>query len=368
LVVITIIGNALQFSRTFMAYQEEQFQDQVQLSAERASGQLENAVESWRSQLAVALPTLRAADAKATSEQLQRFVDASPEFLALELLEAPASGKGRFTSLGYAFTSAASDARFEDKVAAKVRTSLQVGSRVWLKKVAPKAAKGAVKIASLAKGTGLPTMAVAVRFDVAGSPAAVWALLSVWQTNIIKGLPKSRFIDSAVVDAKGVIFASPNVVDMVSRKKFGGAPLLKAALAGVAPSGFEPGYKDGQGRRRLGAFARLPKYGVTVLVEQDADVAYQALYKNLLTTALVAILFILFAAPFAYAGAAGTTKTLRAVAHATSKIASGDFRHEIQVSSRDEVGNLAHDVNHMSKKILALIESQVQKARFEQEI
>lgn len=368
LVLLTVVGNSFQYIRTFMAYQSDQVQDQVQLSAERAASQFENAIDTWRSQITVALPTLRSVDAKSASPQIQRFVDSSPEFLSLDLVEAPSTRSTKLTTLGNAFTSATTDPRFEDKVPSKIRGQIQASSRAWLKRQIPKAGKTNVLVETLAKGSGLPIMTMAVRFDVDNSPSVVWAILSVWQTNLIKALPKSKFIDSAVIDANGKVFTSPNVFEMVNRKTFAGAALAKSALAGTSPAGFEPEYKDAEGQRRLGAYARLPKYALAVLIEQDAEAAYQTLRKNLLTTALVAVLFILFAVMFAYVGAQGITKGLRAVAEGTSKIAAGDFKHEIELESQDEVGALAQDVNNMSRKIQTLMKSQVEKARIEQEL
>lgn len=371
LVLITVVGNSMQYIRTFMAYQTEQVQDQIQLSAERSATQFENAIDTWRSQIAVALPSLRSIDAKnatSTAPQIQRFVDANPEFISLELLEGDSARSTKLKSLGGAFTSTVTDPRFEDKVPTKVRDQIQSANKTWLKRQIPKVGKSNVIIETFAKPTSLPIMAIAVRFNVDNSSSVVWGVLNVWQSNLIKALPKSRFIDSAVIDEKGKVFTSPNVIEMVSRKAFTGHALAKAALAAASPAGFEKEYKDTEGRRRLGAYARVPKYGVSVLVEQDAEVAFQALRKNLFSTALVATLFILFAVMFAYFGAQGITKGLRAVADGTAKIAAGDFNQEIELDSQDEVGALAQDVNHMAHKIQSLMKSQIEKARLEQEL
>lgn len=367
LVLITIMGNSYQYIRTFMAFQQDQVEDQAQLTAERSASQIESAIDNWRAQLTIALPTLRDGDTKAPSDQIQRFVDSSGEFLSLDLFEAPSSRSAKLTSLGGAFTSTITDPRFEDKIPAKVREQIQTSAKSWLKKQAQKGAKTNVFVESLARNVSLPVMTMAVRFDVGGSPSVVWALLTVWQTNLIKALPKSRFIDSAIIDMKGKVFTSPNVFDMVSRKAFSGKALAKSAMAGTSTSGFEAEYRDTQGRRRLGAYSRMPRYGLAILVEQDAEIAYQALKRNLLSTTLVALLFVLFAVAFSYVLANGITKSLRAVSHAASKIASGDFKHQIDTQARDEVGMLAHDVNNMSRKIVDLMAGQVRKARIEKE-
>lgn len=378
LVLITVAGNSCQYMRMFMEFQQEQAQDQAQLSAERAASQLDGTIDGWRAQVAAALPALRATTPAV--DHAQRFLDTSVEFLSVELFDAPSAKSAKLTSLASAFTQATADPRFEDKVPTKVRSDLLTASRAWLKRQAPKSGKQTLHIENLTKSVGLPVMALAIRYPsvpaTATAPAAAnaaptsvtWVLLTVWQTNLIKALPKSGFFDSAVIDAKGRVFTSPNVADMIGRKALGATTLAKAALAATSASGFEREYKDPQGRRRFGAFARLPKYGVAVLVEQDAETAYQALRQNLYTTALVALLFILFAVAFAYLCATRLVAGLSAVSHGAAKIAAGELKQEIRVRSTDEIGKLAHDVNQMSRRVLQIVETQVNKARADKEL
>src|SRR5687768_7837583 len=59
LVLITVSGNSFQYVKTFMDHQTRQVQDDVQRGAESAGAQIEGIFETWRSQIAVALPTLQ---------------------------------------------------------------------------------------------------------------------------------------------------------------------------------------------------------------------------------------------------------------------------------------------------------------------
>lgn len=368
LVLITVAGNSFQYIKTFMAYQTQQVQDTITLQAEKVGVQVENTVDTWRSQIAVALPTLKGTDAQSTSEQARRFIDSSPEFVSFSLMSAPTAKSTVLTTIGESFTSNTTDPRFEDKLPSKVQEKVRAVAKAWLKKQIPKIKKSNFAIESIAKSTELPIMLVAIRFEVAGSQQVIWGVLAAWQTSLINALPKSKFVDSAVIDPKGKIFTSPNIIDMVQRKKFSGAQLAKSALTGSSPSGFEQEYRDSENRRRLGAFSRLPKYNLAILVETDHEVAYQALKKNMLSTGLWAIFFILIAIMFSYVVASSITKALRAVTFATSRIAAGDFKTPITPSSEDEVGMLGHAVNHMSRQIVTLLHSQVDKARFEKEL
>ncbi len=368
LVLLTVIGSSIQFRKSFMESQTKQIQDSVQGQAERTSAQIESSIESWRSQIAVALPTLRGDGTKSAAEVTQRFIDSSPDYISLQLLSSPSKSSSKFVIFGEAFTTNTSDARFEEKSAEKVKATVLPGAISWLQKKASSTTKANFFLENSSKVGGLPIAWIATRFDVAGDQTVVWAILGVWQSNLVKALAKSRFIESMVIDREGRIFSAPRISDVVGKKNLSANFLTQEALKATSPSGFVPEFKDANSKRRIGAFSRLPRYGLTILVDQDVEFAYQTLNKNLLNTGLWAALFVLVSMMFAFVGATGITRGLRVVAEATSRISSGDFTSQINLKSRDEVGLLGHAVNNMSRKILDLMNSQVEKARFEKEL
>lgn len=368
LVLLTIIGNSWQFFRTFRTYQLQQMQDSLQGQAERTKDQAENILENWRSQVAVALPTLRGSDIKDPKIALQRFIDANHEFTFIQLFSAPSAISIAIKPLGDAVTSHIADKNFEDKEASKVISASKEVSLAWLKTQIPTLKRTNYTVESLAEKVDLPILAMAIRFEVAGSEEVVWAVLGIWQTSLMRTLLKSSTINSAVVDAKGHIFSSLDPTEILGKRSFGGRPLLKKAINGSSPSGFESEYHDSRGRLRVGAFARLQRYPLTILIEQDADAATQTVKKTLVSTSLWAAMFVLFAIMFSFIGSSSITKGLRAVAYATSRIAGGDLTYKIPRGPEDEVGALGHAVNHMSGKMIELMRSQVDKARFEKEL
>lgn len=369
LVLLTIVGNSLQSMRSFMTFQTQQVQDSIQLTAERTGSQVENVIDTWRAQITVALPTLKGDDDEPDSAQLKKFVDSSHEFIGFMMLGSPTASSTVFTENGEAFTSSLTDPRFEDKIPAKVWDGVRDAAQKWLRRDAHRLRKGhTVMVESFTKTVGLPVMMTAIRFETADSKRVMWGVLATWQSNLLKVLPKSKAIEATIVDRQGKVFTSPLIADMLKRKKASPTKLLKAALGAPAALGFEPEYRTDGNKRRLGAYARLPKYGLTILVESDAELAYQALRRNLLSTALWATLFILLAVMFSYLGAKQITKNLRAVTLATERIAAGDFTHHIRPQSRDEIGLLALSVNHMSQRIVGLMKNQVERTRLEQEL
>lgn len=368
LVLLTVVGNSIQFRKSFMDSQTKNVQESVQTQAERAASHVESIIEAWRSQLAVALPTLRGSNEKSPDEAIQRFIDSNPDYIAIQLLSAPKKGSTDFIVFGQAFTSGSTDPRFEEKNAKNIRESMLKKSVLWLQRQVPKESNASFLMENAGKTTDLPIVWVAARFDVTGEDTVVWALLSVWQSNLVRGLAKSKSVQTRVVNREGRIFSAPTLGDLLGKIDISHLSLTKAAARSSSPSGFTKEFIDREGRRRVGAYSRLPRYGLTVLVEQDVEFAYQALRENLLNTALWASLFILISIMFAFVGATGITKGLRTVAEATARIAGGDFQSEIHLNSRDEVGLLGEAVNNMSSKIVELLTSHVEKARFEKEL
>ncbi|MCL2047513.1 MAG: cell wall metabolism sensor histidine kinase WalK [Defluviitaleaceae bacterium] len=74
---------------------------------------------------------------------------------------------------------------------------------------------------------------------------------------------------------------------------------------------------------------------------------------TLVTTVLVALVVTLVF--WFFVGSTTITNPIVALTQHTKAIASGDFSHEITVSSDDEIGQLAHDFNNMSKELKATL-------------
>ena len=348
----------------------EQIQDSLQSQAERSKDQIETTIDTWRSQVAVSLPTMRPTTtdkSKSDNNALQRFVDANSDFVMIQILSAPSITSSDFSLIGEALTSHITDKNFEDKDAHVVAEQVKASSLIWLQGV-PSKTKSNVAIESQAKISKLPLITLAIRFEVANSQSVVWAVLTAWQTPLNKALSKSTFVKSSIIDRSGKIFASLDPLETINRPTLSSRILLKNALSGNRPSGFEQLYKDGKGKDKVGAYARLQRYPLVLVIEQDANAATQAVKKTLISTSLWAGLFILMAVMFSFLASSQITKGLRAVTYATGRIAAGDFEHKVPPGSQDEVGALGAAVNNMSRKIVHLMASQVDQARVEKEL
>lgn len=368
LVLITITGNSWQFARTFISYQKEQIQNTIQAQAEISGGRIESELQIWKSQIATAIPAFKGGlHSNELDVQIKNFLNANQELLALTIFESPTLTSKKFKKIGNSFTPYLSDLRFEDKNTADISAMVNSLSERFLYKYQSKIARKTLYVDSIAKTTKLPLMMLATRFEVTGSKSIIWAVLTVWQSNILKAIPNAVDTEIALIDKKGRIISSQKFSQLRDRELFPGKQLLDTALSSKTPSGFQDEYML-KGERKLGAFFRMPQYDFIVLVQKDAEKAYLVMKKNLIVTTLWALLFILISMLFSYIVSRGITKNLRELVYATDRIASGDFSYRILPKTQDEVAQLGLSVNTMSSKIVELMSNQVEKAKFEKEL
>ena len=368
LVIITIAGISFQFGKMFLEQQKNQIKNSIITDAERAKTDFERTIETWKSQITVTLPTLRGIGTKTSAPQIENFVNSSGEFVSFNIYRVKQGTKNSITNIGGSFTKSITDQRWgggDPQITKKQIDNSQIS---FLK--SPKArskVKNLVVIDSLSADTKLPLVMVATRFDVKGTNDSIWGILTTWQTELINALPKSSFVVSKIIDNRGKVFTSHNELEMTRAKRAPKNSLIIKTLNSKSPSGFQEEYVTNK-RRTLGAFAKINDYGLYVVIERDAEKVYETLKKNFFVSGLWAALFVLFATMASLIGATGITKRLRAVTYATTRIAAGDFGFFVPSKSRDEVGVLSHSINLMSSKITHLLNSQVQKARIEQEL
>ncbi len=365
LTLLTVAGLTWMTSSTFRDFLTKQTQESTLLQAESAASEVSGVIDNWTGQLAVALPTLRGIEKQ--SPAIAAFVQSNADFVGLQMFLANSADGKDIEDLGSAFTRNTSDPRFEDRVPAKVAESILSRTRSWLTSRASKSSPRLL-LQNLAPVTKLPLTNLAVRFEVSGSQQHIWAVLTVWQTKILAALPKSRYIEGFIIDRGGRVFSSPVLTDMLDGTGLT-SPLTRAAQAGRSPAGFQDEFTGRGGKSWVGAFARISKHdGISVIIQRDAEQANLVIKQNLFNSLLVSIFFMLIAVMVALVGASGITKSLREVSTATTRIAAGDFTYRITPRSNDEVAALGQSVNAMSERILDLLRSQVDKARFEKEL
>ncbi len=86
-------------------------------------------------------------------------------------------------------------------------------------------------------------------------------------------------------------------------------------------------------------------------VPEGADQAFMA--QQLRATWIIAALSVLLAAGVAVLLARGVLAPMRRLAHATRRVAEGDYAARVEVRSRDEIGHLAGDFNRLAETLEA---------------
>ncbi|NIM92414.1 MAG: GAF domain-containing protein [Anaerolineales bacterium] len=116
-------------------------------------------------------------------------------------------------------------------------------------------------------------------------------------------------------------------------------------------------YEGLDGEQVLGAYQWIPGWDMAVVVELPQDQAFAGLNTLapftlgliVITTLLVIILVPLL-----------TRRSLRPLGSLTTfaeRVAAGNLRHRVSISSKDEVGRLAHSLNHMAGELSQLYRS-----------
>lgn len=368
LVIITIAGLSLQFYMAFLNFQTAQVQDNIQIQAEKAASTFEVTLDTWKTLVAANISSFRNVEKAFDKGKIRSFLEVNQEFLHIGIFSGESKKDKNIVSIVEVPTENLTDSRFEDQSPEAAIKRLAKNQKIWFSENIGGLKKSNVMVGNSSDISKIPTINMAIRFDVDNSSKVLWVIVSAWQTNLIRALPKSKAIDGYVVDLKGRIFTSP-VLRIVNKQNKMSQYLFDFLKVNEnKPSGYIDEFKNSLERRRVGAFARLPKYSVTVLIEQDLESAYLETYRNLLNTGLWAILFILIAIMMAFLGSSSITKGLRDVTLATVKIASGDFNFRIIPKTSDEVGALGYSINHMSDRIVQLMQSQVARVRYEQEL
>lgn len=126
--------------------------------------------------------------------------------------------------------------------------------------------------------------------------------------------------------------------------------------------------EDSLGDKWLTSYYLIEEYGLAVFIKQSQPVVYSKIYSLIRETVLWSILLLLLVILISYLSSRKVTQQLLEVIDASRKISEGKFDLKIPRRSNDEVGELVDSVNTMATKIEALLESEKEKIRFQEEL
>ena len=155
-----------------------------------------------------------------------------------------------------------------------------------------------------------------------------------------------------LVDQRGTVLVHPDSRLIVAHENLLGRPLVRESLEGLPVRGVRPAAHD-DGEKYIGAFARIPALGLTVITETPQSEALKT-SRELIRSAILLAAVIFFAAVlisiFISRRLAAPLKELH---RAAERIGAGDFHVSIAARSRDEVGDLARAVTKMAAELEA---------------
>ena len=161
-----------------------------------------------------------------------------------------------------------------------------------------------------------------------------------------------------VVDVDGRALAHPDRAVAQERRSLAGTGPVGAFLAGLsgltAMGGARVGaYPGADGAPLIAAFAAVPELRWGVVYEQPEASAYAQVTRarNRALAGLLAAAAL--AVALAGVAARGVTRPLRQVVDGALSIARGSFGTEVAYGGKNELGDLAHTFNYMSKQLLA---------------
>ncbi len=356
LTIIVISGTSYQNHSAFSKFLAEHASSELVSRAEMSMSQIENQLENWKAQAGTVVPSY-SGDKKVYGETLSRLVDSNSDFIAIQVFSGSKDGKN-LELIADGRTKKIDDVRFEDKVGTTVLSqSLTESQRLLPQKAKLLKGNKNTAVHSLAVKTKLPIMLFVTVYELPDSPDVLWSVLITWQSSLVKNLPRSNFLESAIIDSKGDIFSSNNLLLMTTKNRFSGEKITLAATSARKLSAAVEEYQSSKGKNVVGGYARSPAYGLAVLVEEDFDRAYAEMNINRLRTILWSMLFILIAGMLAYVGSHGTLKNIAEVQLAVRRIAKGNFEDSVIINANDELSALAGDINKMSYDIPVLMKA-----------
>jgi serine phosphatase RsbU (regulator of sigma subunit) len=367
LVIIVLAVTTYQNYFTFSKFLNEHASSAIVSKAEITISQVESQLEHWRSQVASAAKPIDT-DRKKHEEMLLKLIDANNDFISIQILSGNKDGKN-LEVLAESRTKKITDIRFEDKTGEAVVTqSIAEAKRLLPQKAKQLKGNKNTAIHSLAMKTKLPLMFVTTEHEVQGTSNVIWSILITWQTPLIKNLPKSNFLESALIDSKGHIFSSNNLLLMTTKNKFSTDKVTNATISGRKLSDSIEKYQSSNGKQVIGAYARSPAFGLAVLVEEDFDNAYADVNTTSVRTVMMLMLFILVAGMLAYICTRGLQKSIFEIRQMLRQIGKGNFDDSFEVNATDEITSLADDLGTMSTEISELMKADNERAMKAQEL
>ncbi|MEE8408336.1 MAG: ATP-binding protein [Myxococcota bacterium] len=212
---------------------------------------------------------------------------------------------------------------------------------------------------SLEPSAQLLSIAVAPETPEGERPSWVVAA-DMTQDRLLEVFGESSLYAAYLVDVDGVVLTHPDPQAVLSRAKLDAVPVVEAALNGHGARSGALEFTGDDGRRLLGAWARVGTARLTVISEIDRDTALAASRRLVRLSILFGLGIVLGAFLITIFFARVLTTPIRKLRDATAELASGKYNVDPGVYTGDEFGELAADFRKMAHDIHAAQTSLIQ--------
>jgi adenylate cyclase len=190
------------------------------------------------------------------------------------------------------------------------------------------------------------TVAVAGAREANGVTIAVINLKLIW--DVISAIRVGQSGDAFVLDPSGRLVAHPDISLVLRGDGDPAAARLKELWQATIAGGEGAEATDAEGRAVIAATAPIPGPNWTAFVEQPASEAFGPIRAAFWRTGLLVFVGAIFAALLAYVLARRMTGPIRLLEEGAERIGAGRFDHKINISTGDELEELASRFNDMA--------------------
>jgi signal transduction histidine kinase len=161
-----------------------------------------------------------------------------------------------------------------------------------------------------------------------------------------------------VIDARGVPIAHPNASAFTRRSL--DLPQVTKALAASSRTGSTVG-RNFRGEKVLSTWATAKPVGWKVFVEQPESAAFASVRGKIWRTALLLAAFLAAGIGLSVLLARHLVRPIKQMRTAAARIGAGAYDERIELRRRDELGDLADELNGMAASLQASVQGLEQK-------
>lgn len=199
---------------------------------------------------------------------------------------------------------------------------------------------------------GAPYMTVAMSV---GPEETGITVAEVYLEFLLDGISRVKVGSSGhayAVDASGLLIAHPDIGLVFKKTSMAVLPQVQAALKDSAHNSHEHVQALSlDGKPVLTAFGTIPQLGWLVFVDEPISEAYRPLYTQVIRSALLIIIGILFTLVVCLLVVRRMIRPIKSLQEGATLIGSGLLDHHITVKTGDELEELANEFNRMGKQL-----------------